>query len=144
MEDITDARSALVTDMRLWLDEPDNADALRVLTERLARLVGSLLAGEELWGSYRWVDDVVLDGPPEVRSDTAVFEGILIWGEGRAQWVEPIAGTISLTADHRAIAAYSVMVCDKARGLKSVPYGAKRPSTWPHAVDWMYEFEWPR
>ncbi|RVX42173.1 hypothetical protein EDD27_4793 [Nonomuraea polychroma] len=139
MAEIDEAESGLAGDLKLWLSEPANADRLREVGERLARFSGVLLSAEEFWGPYRWIDDVVPDEAHEVRPDTIAFHGVLIWGEGRGQWVEPIAGTIQLTADHHGIAAYELLIGDRSLGLKSVKYGAKRPRGWPHAVDWLVE-----
>lgn len=104
-----------------------------------------LLSGTEGWSPYHWIDDALPEWAERVDSDTVRIGGTFIPADDRGhQWVQPFRATFRRDPSRTRLLSYEVRLCDAAVGMDAVPYGSKRPRSWPDPADWLYSFDTDR
>jgi hypothetical protein len=107
----------------------------------LARFFEQLLAGDDRWSRYWWIDDAVPERTDRFDDLTVEIEGIFEPGDERHQWIQPFWALLRLDSPHTRLAGYRVCLADVTVPIDAVPYGAKRPREWPSVAAWAFTFE---
>jgi hypothetical protein len=124
-----------------FLDGSDSdAGLIHELGNTLAALLGVLLGGDERWSSRWWVDDTLSDRVDRLNRDTVETSGVAITADERQQWIEPYRAVLQLGPSRDRLASYRVSLGDAETGLAAVPYGGRRPKTWPEPSSWVFTF----
>jgi hypothetical protein len=118
-----------------------DADARRDLAGAVAALAGVLLAADESWPEYWWVDDLLPHSIDKLSNRAIKVVGLLITGDDRRnQWVEPFDAEIEISEMGRDLTRYRIRIGDAAVGLATVRYGERAPGGWPEVDDPALEF----
>ena len=132
--------------IRRYLDSPAlDEDISRDAASAVAALAGVLLADDERWSTYSWVDDLLVEAIDRVSDRSIKVVGLLITGDdGRNQWVDPFDGELEVSETGRDLSRYRMRIGDAAVGLATVPYGGRAPRAWPVVEDPAFEFVRPK
>ena len=131
---------------RYLLAEPNDRisedENLRPVCMWLARWLRDRLSGEDGWGQYRSVDDILpctVDRPSPTDIE---LRGMLVWMDD-GDLYEPLFAKLHLSANPSMPLEYVVQVGDADRGLGHFPYGTKHD--YPHVPvrRWLFTFTAP-
>jgi hypothetical protein len=107
----------------------------------LGRFFEELLANEDGWSQYWWIDEAQPEQTNRVDESTVEMAGISSPGDERRQWIQPFKALLRLDGSRSRLAAYRVWLGDAAVAIDPVAYGAKHPSEWPNVTEWSFHFE---
>ena len=150
---IHDIEARLAREIRRYISvsthkDDEEQDLISPITATASALIVRLLAGNEVWGPQRWVDDISTSAPPQVVGPGhMVFDGLLIFGDrgkGTQEWWEPFHGAVRISESKDEILSYEFMFGDAEWGLGKVKYNEHpRGWNWARPEKWIFVFSKP-
>jgi hypothetical protein len=125
-------------------DRISEDESLRPVCMWLARWLRDMLSGEDGWGPYRSVDDI-LPCTADRRSPTDLeLTGLLVWmGDASRDWKEPLCAAIHVSGNPSMPLDCKVNVGDADRGLEKCPYGMPHDYPYVPVNRWLFTFVAP-
>jgi hypothetical protein len=116
-------------------DSPAGQEWLQRICGQLEWFLNGLLRGHEGWTRHRYVDGLIPDSVAVTSPVAIEIRAIMIWGKGRAQWVEPFLGVVRISPAADRIESYELAFGDAEQGLGRVPFRPHRrrpvdPARW--------------
>ena len=125
-----DVEAAVAAALSRYLTEAEpDAERARELNGAVAALMGALLASDERWSPYWWVDDVLPDAIQRDGVRSVSMSGLAITADESHQWLEPFRAVVALSTSGTELAGHQVSVGDASVGLATVATAAAGP--WP-------------
>jgi hypothetical protein len=120
------------------------ASTLQALCAVLARVLGRHLSEAPDSNQWRRIDGIVPEWAAAVSATECEVWGLAIWDDqGRHQWAEPFAASLSL-AGGEALGAYRLCFGDAAAGLGHAAVGGRRKHhVRDHPPEWLFTFTSP-
>ena len=116
-------------------------DPIPMLAPALAGLFERLLADQEGWSRYWWIDDANPESMEQRAGATVEMAGTLTLGDERRQWIQPFHSIFRLDESGTRLDAYRVRLGDTAVAMDAIPFGARRPMHWPEVDAWAFSFD---
>jgi len=119
---------------------PDG-EPIPMLAAALAALFERLLADQEGWSRYWWIDDANPESMERRARLKVEMAGTLTLGDERRQSIQPFLAIFRLDGSRTRLDAYRVRLGDAAGAMDAIPYGARRPKHWPEVDGWAFTFD---
>ena len=118
--------------------------SIRLLWSALSRLLCEHLAGSADWSRWHWIDGVESETVVAASLTELQMSGLAIWSSGAsAWWQDPVAVSVHLSPDCRALEGYTLWFGDVTTGLGRTPLGKRRRQLVRDAKpEWLYTFEY--
>jgi hypothetical protein len=108
----------------------------------LGLFFAELLADQEGWSPYWWVDDAHVEDYFPLDASSVELWGVFHPADkhSRHYWMSPFRAIVRLNDSREGFADFEVWLGEAGANLNSVAYEDRRPRHWPRVKAWRYHF----
>jgi hypothetical protein len=128
--------AALVSKLRANPEHPPD----ELVSAPLARLYDRLLADEDGWSRFAWIDDAMPSSVQHLADGVSAISGLATVVDGDRWSLVPFHATLRVDSAGHFVDAYRLCIGDPTRNVRSVQLGSKPPPDWPELDNWAYTF----